>query len=71
MGRRRKSNKNLPTRMYQRRGKYYFVEPSGKWIPLGAQYAEAMAKYGKLTDTDTPCASMNDVMNQLSVARIA
>jgi integrase len=35
MGRNRKKNKHLPPRVYQRRGKLYYVEPTTeKWIPL-------------------------------------
>jgi integrase len=35
--------------MYERRGKYYFDSPiTGKWMPLGADIAVALAKYGKL-----------------------
>lgn len=35
MGRNRKKNKHLPPRVYQRRGKLYYVKPgSEEWIPL-------------------------------------
>ena len=49
MGRRRRSDLHLPKRMYQRRGKFYFDSPtSGKWEPLGEDYASALTLYGKL-----------------------
>lgn len=64
MGRKRKTNKHLPRRMYLRRGKYYLVEHTGKWIPLGPDYAKAMATYGELTDSGRPCLSMNDVIER-------
>jgi hypothetical protein len=49
MGRRRKTDLHLPKRMYERRGKYYFDSPkTGKWEPLGDDYAAALAAYGKL-----------------------
>jgi len=52
MGRRRKAHQHLPQRMYLRSGTYYLADAStGKWINLGRNYAEAMAQYGKLTDT--------------------
>jgi integrase len=49
MGRRRKIDLHLPERMYERRGKYYFANPTtGKWEPLGDDVALALAKYGQI-----------------------
>lgn len=45
MGRTRTHNKHLPRRVYQRRGKYYFAHPDGRWIPLGADYGTALRAY--------------------------
>lgn len=47
MGRRRKTDRHLPARMYLRSGGYYFVEPSGKWLSLGRDLADALAAYGR------------------------
>ena len=35
MGRKRTKDKDLPTRVYLRRGAYYFVDTAGVWHPLG------------------------------------
>lgn len=42
MGRRRKSNKDLPTRVYRKNGAYYYVmsSPEIKWIRLGKTKGE-------------------------------
>jgi integrase len=49
MGRRRKSDLHLPERMYERRGKFYFVNPATqKWEPLGDDIGLALAKYGQI-----------------------
>lgn len=45
MARPRKHNKHLPRAMQLRRGKYYFVDPSGKWHPLGGDYGPALIAY--------------------------
>ena len=49
MGRRRRSDLHLPARMYERRGKFYFANPTTeKWEPLGDDIALALAKYGQI-----------------------
>ena len=62
MGRRRKFDKHLPRRMYLRRGSYYFASPTGRWYPLGKEYALAMAEYGRLTGPHQPCRTLGDVI---------
>lgn len=42
MGRRRESDTELPKRVYQRRGAFYFVRKDGVWIPLGRDRARAI-----------------------------
>ena len=64
MGMRRKTNKHLPRRMYQRRGKYYFVDVSGRWHPLGPDYVKAMGAYAELTGPGRPCVTMENVIEK-------
>lgn len=64
MGMRRRTNKHLPRRMYLRRGKYYFVDVSGKWHPLGPNYVKAMGTYAELTDPGRPCVTMENVIEK-------
>lgn len=70
MGMRRRTNKHLPQRLYVRRGKYYLVERSGRWIPLGSDYAKAMAEYGKLTDVKSPCVTMGEVIDKYRIVEL-
>ncbi|WP_018949000.1 tyrosine-type recombinase/integrase [Thioalkalivibrio sp. ALMg11] len=64
MGRKRKSDKNLPERVYVRRGKYYFVDKSGKWNPLGSEFHEAMVEYSRLNTTKAPVITMGQIMDR-------
>lgn len=48
MGRTRTHNRHLPRRVYQRRGKYYFAHPDGRWIALGDEYGAALRAYAEL-----------------------
>ncbi len=64
MGIRRRTNKHLPRRMYLRRGKYYFVDVSGKWHPLGPDYVKAMGAYAELTGPGRPCVTMESVIEK-------
>lgn len=43
VGRKRKTNKDLPQRVYLRNGTYWWVHPSGKWHKLGRTKAEMYA----------------------------
>lgn len=64
MGMRRRTDKHLPRRMYQRRGKYYFVDVSGKWHPLGPDYVKAMGKYAEMTGPGKPCVTLGEVIEK-------
>lgn len=44
----RKHNRDLPSCVYLRRGKYYYVK-AGKWHPLGADRFKALTEYARLT----------------------
>lgn len=51
MGRRRKSRKDLPERVYHRHGAFYFVDAGGKWHRLGKNLADAMIRYAELNSS--------------------
>ena len=59
VGRRRKSNHNLPPRVYLRRSTYFFASPAGPWKPIGkvgeerAMRGEWAALYGAPDDAGT------------------
>lgn len=40
MSRKRKTNRDLPQRVYMKHGAYYFVTPENKWIRLGKTKGE-------------------------------
>jgi hypothetical protein len=54
MGRRRKTNKHLPQRVYQYHGRYWFIERSGKRRDLGTTEAEMYSKLAEFADRRTP-----------------
>ena len=53
MGRRRKSNFNLPPRMYLKHGAYYYVSKEYKWIRLSNDKAIAFTKWAEI-EGETP-----------------
>lgn len=53
MGRRRKTNRHLPARVYLRSGAYYFVDFAGKWHQIGRSLGEM---YDALATFATPRA---------------
>lgn len=54
MGRPRKHRHDLPQRVYHRHGAYFFVDKSGKWHRLGADFYEAMVQYAKINSAKSP-----------------
>lgn len=59
MGRRRKTNKHLPRRVYHESGRYWLRPPSGGRINLGATEAEMYAELAKHADTSKPLRTMS------------
>lgn len=50
MGRKRKTDRHLPARVYRNHGAYYFAARDGKWIRLGTTEAEAIRAYADLIE---------------------
>lgn len=53
MGRKRRHNKGLPSRVYMRGASYYYVRPNGKWVRLGKTMPEMLRRLSEIMD-DTP-----------------
>ena len=65
MGRRRKTDKYLPERMYQRSGTFYLVEyGTNKWVNLGRDYVKAMAQYARLRGPEGSITTMNHLLDR-------
>ncbi len=64
MGKRRKTNKHLPERMYLKSGSYYFVDHLNKWHNLGRDYLKAIAKYAEIRGPDKPITTMADLIDR-------
>lgn len=55
MGRRRQKSRHLPPRVYERRGKLYYVEPgSEKWTPL----PDGLRTWAKMMDASEPATTL-------------
>ena len=67
MGRRRKTDRHLPERVYQRRGAYYFVTPEGRWEPLGRDLAEALQAYGQRIGGQWHGRTLGDVIDRYRI----
>lgn len=63
VGRRRRTHKHLPSRVYLRHGAYYFVTHAGRWIRLGTTVTDMYAELGKLA-TPTDLRTMADVLKR-------
>jgi len=64
MGRRRSKNKDLPQRMYEKCGSYYFVDMDNKWHNLGRLKHKAIAEYAKFIGPDRRIVTMSDVIDR-------
>lgn len=68
MGRRRKTDRHLPARMYLKHGRYYFQSPTTRaWEPLGADLAEALAEYGRKVGGLWSGRTLGDVIDRYRV----
>ncbi len=63
MGRRRKHNKHLPTRVYKRGPTYWFEPPNGKPVNLGRTEAEMYRKHAALALAERPIVTLNDLFD--------
>ena len=65
MGRKRRTDKHLPQRMYLRSGTFYFVEyDTNRWVNLGRDYIKAMGEYARLRGPSGPISTMNDLITR-------
>src|SRR6266513_2042273 len=64
MGRRRRSNKHLPQRVYRYHGRYWYVERSGQRRDLGTTESEMYSKLAEYFDTRKPLHIMNEVFDR-------
>lgn len=64
MGRKRQHRLDLPQRMRQKHGAYYFVDRAGKWHHLGREYHAAIAKFAELNSERSPLTTIGKVMDR-------
>lgn len=69
MGKRRKSNFNLPPRMYLKHSAYYYVSRENKWIRLSNDKAKAFAKWAEI-EGETPRESNQEKPKTGTVAAL-
>lgn len=62
MTRPRKTNRHLPAKMYFKHGRHWYVS-GGRWTKLSADYAEALAEYGRIVST--PQGSMDALIDRV------
>src|SRR3990167_3213332 len=63
MGRKRRSNKELPRRVYFKHGAYYYVVDN-KWIFLSKQKGEALRVWSTLIDKPEKLVTMKDLFDR-------
>lgn len=64
MGRRRKSNKHLPQRVYPHHGRYWFIERSGKRRDLGTSESQMYSKLAEFATKTKPLHTMSEVFDR-------
>jgi integrase len=62
MGRRRKSDKHLPRRVYHRHGAYYYAAPGGKWHRLAKDYPGALRALALIVKSDDPPVTVDTLI---------
>ncbi len=61
MGRKRRTNKGLPSRVYLKHGAFYFVTTGSKWIRLGQTQSEMYRRLSELSIEHSADNTMNAV----------
>ena len=64
MSRPRKTRHDLPSRVYQKHGAYYFVDKTNKWHRLGTALGDAMKAYGDLLESDSALTTMRQLFDR-------
>ena len=64
MGRKRKSRRDLPKRVYFLHGAYYLFPKDGKPVHLGRNFGQAMAEWARLIDRPATMTTMAQIMDR-------
>ena len=70
MGRKRTKDKHLPSRVYHKNGRYWFVDRSNRWINLGQTASEMYRELARLVEVPKTAASMNAVFDRYLLERL-
>lgn len=71
MGRRRQQNHNLPPRMHEKFGTFYYVTSTipRKWISLGRDLAEAKRKWADLESGESSGTSLGQLDRRIHLIK--
>jgi integrase len=58
MGGKRRTNKHLPRRVYEKHGAYWFVDPQNKWHRLASDYPQALVALATLMNRNLPAVTV-------------
>jgi integrase len=64
MGRKRQSRRDLPERVYQKHGAYYFVDMDNKWQKIGKSVSEVYRWYADMVNDDRQIFTMSQIMDR-------
>ena len=64
MGRKRQSRRDLPERVYQKHGAYYFVDADNKWQKVGKTVSEVYRWYADMVHDDIQINTMSQIMDR-------
>lgn len=64
MGRKRKTDKHLPSRVYFKHGAYFYIDSKNKWHKLDNNFQRAMAKWSANFAEQKPIIKMADLIDR-------
>lgn len=71
VGRKRKTNRHLPQRVYQKHGAFYHVSLAGKWTRLGVSYSDALKALSALEAAAGPTDTIERLYARYCVEELA
>jgi len=70
MGRKRRTNKHLPQRVYLKSGSYYFVDTNNAWHRLGDNLHDMYRELAQYVERDGPLHTMNAVFDRFIAEKL-
>lgn len=64
VGRKRKTDRHMPARVYRSRGAWFYASKDGPWIPLGKTEPDALRRYAEIMESGPMRPLMRDLLQR-------